>query len=100
VVRLCVNKFSSGNEDIRERIHEILKEIPVEKDGQEFRSRLWAVEAMERLHTAGLALHNLAPSELENKATEMANSTAMGLLRQTLHIEKVSDIPTEDIRWF
>jgi len=99
VVRLCVNKFPPGNDEIRERIHNVLKDIPVEKDGQEFRSRLWAVEAMERLHAAGLALHNLAPPELENKATELANSTAMRILRQELSIDKVSDIPTEDIRW-
>jgi len=99
VVRLCVNKFPPGDEEARQRVHDILKEIPVEKDGSEFRSRLWAVEGMERLHAAGLALHNLAPSELEHKATEMANSTAMKLIRQDLVIEKVSDIPTEDIRW-
>jgi hypothetical protein len=99
IVRLCVNKFSPGDEEMRDRINHVLKEIPVEKDGQEFRSRLWAVEGIERLHAAGLAVHNLTPAEVENRATEMANSTAMKLLRQDIAIERVTDIPTEDIRW-
>lgn len=99
VARLCVNKFNPGDAEIRGQIHEILKGIPVEKDGQDFRSRLWAIEAIERLHAAGLARHNLTPAEIEYKATEIANSTAMKLMRQELSIGKPSDIPTEDVRW-
>jgi len=99
VVRILVAKFTADDQDVRARVDTLLREVPVERDDPDFRTRIWAMNGMENLFHAGIARYNMTKAELETLAMTFANETMLQLTRRELTITKPSDIPTRDLRW-
>jgi hypothetical protein len=99
VCRLLLAKIGAGDEGARRKLDDVLYNVLASKDDPAYRSRVWAMDAVEALFAAGVARHNLTRGELEEKANLFANETMLRFARRELVVERPSEVPTEDVRW-
>jgi hypothetical protein len=70
VARVILAKFNA-DDAMRSQIDEILGDLHIDEHNPDFRSRVWAMNGIEALHSAGISRHDMSRSDVEKLAFEL-----------------------------